>query len=88
MIKKPEKKDMLQKPNDNADIYLNSKVQGYNQAIEEYEAFLPSTEELLEIQRIAQDEYYNKIQPQTKAGSLLGDGWTLPIIKHILKYMK
>jgi len=34
------------------------------------------------------DDDYCDILTQPKAGSLLGDGWTLPIIKHILKYMK
>ena len=31
---------------------------------------------------------YTNILNITKAGSLLGDGWTLPVIIHILQYMK
>ena len=31
---------------------------------------------------------YTSILTQSKAGSLLGDGWTLPIIEHIFKFIK
>lgn len=31
---------------------------------------------------------YTSILSKTKAGSLLGDGWTLPIIEHIFKFIK
>jgi site-specific DNA-cytosine methylase len=31
---------------------------------------------------------YTSILSKSKAGSLLGDGWTLPIIEHIFKYIK
>jgi len=31
------------------------------------------------------DDYCDTLK-QTKAGSLLGDGWTLPIIEHILSF--
>jgi DNA-cytosine methyltransferase len=31
---------------------------------------------------------YTSILSRAKAGSLLGDGWTLPIIEHIFKYIK
>ena len=31
---------------------------------------------------------YTSILTQSKAGSLLGDGWTLPIIEHIFSYIK
>ena len=30
---------------------------------------------------------YCDILTRNKAGSLLGDGWTLPVIKHILNFM-
>jgi hypothetical protein len=31
---------------------------------------------------------YCDILTTAKAGSLLGDGWTLPVIEHIFKYIK
>lgn len=31
---------------------------------------------------------YTSILSKTKAGSLLGDGWTLPVIEHIFKFIK
>lgn len=31
---------------------------------------------------------YCDILSNEKAGSLLGDGWTLPIIEHIFKFIK
>ena len=31
---------------------------------------------------------YTSILSKAKAGSLLGDGWTLPVIEHIFKYIK
>jgi hypothetical protein len=31
-------------------------------------------------------DYYCDILSTAKAGSLLGDGWTLPVIEHILKF--
>lgn len=34
------------------------------------------------------EDGYTSILSKAKAGSLLGDGWTLPIIKHILSFMK
>jgi hypothetical protein len=33
-------------------------------------------------------DYYCNILDVYKAGSLLGDGWTLPIIEHIFKFIK
>ena len=31
---------------------------------------------------------YTSILSKSKAGSLLGDGWTLPVIEHIFKFIK
>jgi DNA (cytosine-5)-methyltransferase 3A len=31
---------------------------------------------------------YTSILSKAKAGSLLGDGWTLPVIEHIFKFIK
>jgi DNA (cytosine-5)-methyltransferase 3A len=31
---------------------------------------------------------YTSILSKAKAGSLLGDGWTLPIIEHIFSFIK
>ena len=42
-------------------------------------------EELCRLQGFPDD--YCDIITRNKAGSLLGDGWTLPIIEHILKYI-
>ena len=30
---------------------------------------------------------YTSILSKSKAGSLLGDGWTLPVIEHIFKFI-
>ena len=33
-------------------------------------------------------DFYTSILSKAKAGSLLGDGWTLPVIEHIFKFIK
>lgn len=48
-------------------------------------ARLLNKQELCKLQGF--DKNYCDILTRNKAGSLLGDGWTLPIIEHILKYI-
>ena len=47
---------------------------------------LPNKIEMCRLQGFPDD--YCDILTTAKAGSLLGDGWTLPIIEHIFKYIK
>jgi len=47
---------------------------------------LPNKTEMCRLQGFPDD--YCDILPDEKAGSLLGDGWTLPIIEHIFSFIK
>jgi len=54
-----------------------------------YENELVRTVNQIEMERLQGfPDGYTSILSKSKAGSLLGDGWTLPIIEHIFKFIK
>jgi DNA-cytosine methyltransferase len=68
------KSPCLMESNNNLYSYKDGKVRTLNQ---------------IEMERLQGfPDGYTSILSKTKAGSLLGDGWTLPVIEHIFKFIK
>ena len=68
------KSPCLMESNNNLYSYKNGKVRTINQ---------------IEMERLQGfPDGYTSILSKRKAGSLLGDGWTLPVIEHIFKFIK
>jgi DNA (cytosine-5)-methyltransferase 1 len=84
LIEKNTCKDIF---TDNWQKYLKKRPQSMVILIEENNLFrLPNKIEMCRLQGFPDN--YCDILTTAKAGSLLGDGWTLPIIEHIFKYIK
>jgi site-specific DNA-cytosine methylase len=68
------KSPCLMESNNNLYSYKDGKVRTVNQ---------------IEMERLQGfPDGYTSILSKAKAGSLLGDGWTLPVIEHIFKFIK
>ena len=84
LIEKNDSKDLF---SDNWQKYLKKRPTGMVILIEENDLVrLPNKTEMCRLQGFPDD--YCDILDDRKAGSLLGDGWTLPIIEHIFKFIK
>ena len=84
LIKKNDNKDLF---SDNWQKYLKKRPPSMVILIEENDLVrLPNKTEMCRLQGFPDD--YCDILDDRKAGSLLGDGWTLPIIIHILSFME
>ena len=71
------------------DIYLKKRISNGTQTPNLiYENKLVRTVNQIEMERLQGfPDGYTSILSKAKAGSLLGDGWTLPIIEHIFKFI-
>jgi site-specific DNA-cytosine methylase len=69
-----DKSPCLMESNNNLCSYKNGMVRTVNQ---------------IEMERLQGfPDGYTSILSKSKAGSLLGDGWTLPVIEHIFSFIK
>lgn len=84
LIEKNDSKDLF---SDNWQKYLKKRPPSMVILIEENDLVrLPNKIEMCRLQGFPDN--YCDILTTAKAGSLLGDGWTLPIIEHIFKFIK
>ena len=84
LIEKNDSKDLF---SDNWQKYLKKRPPSMVILIEENDLVrLPNKTEMCRLQGFPDD--YCDILDDRKAGSLLGDGWTLPIIEHIFKFIE
>ena len=80
---------MFIKDNIKQDIYLKKRISNGTQTPNLIKDGLVRTVNQIEMERLQGfPDGYTSILTKAKAGSLLGDGWTLPIIEHIFSFIQ